>query len=62
MDTDVLLVCDLIVERCAGSEYLITEVKEILFTKIMPSARFNMVMLPTPEWARFEVEWLKRET
>ena len=59
MDTDVSLSYDLIVETCRSSKYSVDEIEAILFNEVMPAVRFNMLMLPAPEWCGFEVEWLK---
>jgi tRNA A37 N6-isopentenylltransferase MiaA len=36
------------------------ELDRILYNEVMPALRFNMLMLPAPEWQGFEIEWLKR--
>jgi hypothetical protein len=60
MDTDVTLAYDHIVQVCAGSKYSTDEIEDILYNEVMPSIRFNMMILPAPEWAGFNVEWLKK--
>ena len=60
MDTDVSLSYDYIVDTCNSSKYSVDEIESILFNEVMPAVRFNMLMLPAPEWCGFEVEWLKK--
>lgn len=60
MDTDVSLSYDHIVETCNSSKYSVDEIESILFNEVMPVVRFNMLMLPAPEWCGFAVEWLKK--
>jgi len=60
MDTDVSLSYDHMVKVCASSKYSMTELDEILYNEVMPAVRFNMLMLPAPEWRGFELEWLKK--
>ncbi|MEM8816556.1 MAG: hypothetical protein AAGE85_12070 [Pseudomonadota bacterium] len=59
MDTDVTLSYEHIVRTCKSSKYSIDEVEDILFNEVMPAVRFNLLMLPAPEWCGFDVEWLK---
>ena len=59
MDTDVTLDYDHIVRTCRASKYTADEIEAILFNEVMPAVRFNLLMLPAPEWCGFEVEWLK---
>jgi hypothetical protein len=54
MDTDVTLSYDFIVQRCADSKYSIDELENILFNEVLPALRFNMFILPAPEWAGFQ--------
>jgi hypothetical protein len=58
MDTDVTLSYDFIAQRCAGSKYNIDELESILFNEVLPALRFNMFILPAPEWAGFQSDWL----
>ncbi len=60
MDTDVTTSYDRIVAVCLKSKYSVGEIEEILFNEVLPAVRFNMWMLPAPEWCGFETEWLKR--
>ncbi len=60
MDTDVTLCYDHIVETCKSSKYTVDDIEEILFNEVMPAVRFNLLMLPAPEWCGFDVEWLKK--
>lgn len=61
MDTDVSLSYDYIIETCRSSKYSVDEIESILFNEIMPAVRFNLLMLPAPEWCGFEIEWLKKQ-
>lgn len=58
MDTDVTLSYDFIARRCADSKYSIDELENILFNEVLPALRFNMFILPTPEWAGFHTDWV----
>ena len=58
MDTDVTLSYDFIAQRCADSKYSIDELENILFNEVLPALRFNMFILPAPEWAGFQSDWL----
>lgn len=60
MDTDVTLSYDYIVDVCGSSKYSADDIEAILFNEVMPAVRFNMLMLPAPEWCGFETEWLKK--
>lgn len=60
MDTDVSLSYDYIIKICASSKYSLQELDEILYNEVLPAVRFNMLMLPAPEWQGFELEWLKQ--
>jgi hypothetical protein len=60
MDTDVSLSYDYIVKTCVSSKYTVDDIEEILFNEVMPAVRFNLLMLPAPEWCGFDVEWLKK--
>jgi len=61
MDTDVTLSYDHIVEACTSSKYSLEELDSILYNEVMPAVRFNMLMLPAPEWCGFELTWLKQQ-
>lgn len=58
MDTDVRLSYDFIVRICSDSKYSIEELEEILFNEVLPSFRFNMYLIPAPEWAGLETEFV----
>ena len=58
MDTDVSREIDSIAKVCAKSKYSIDELETILFVEVFPACRFNLVMLPAPEWSGFEINWL----
>jgi hypothetical protein len=58
MDTDPGLWLQNMAAVCAGSAYSIDEIEKILFNEVLPACRFNMFMLPAPEWAGFETNWL----
>ena len=60
MDTDVATSYDYIVETCVASKYSLEELERILYNEVMPAVRFNMLLLPAPEWCGFELEWLKK--
>ena len=32
---------------------------DLLFNEVLPAVRFNLLMLPAPEWAGFDKEWLR---
>jgi hypothetical protein len=58
MDTDPALFLEDMAAVCGGSAYDIEEIEEILFNEVLPACRFNMFLLPAPEWAGFETTWL----
>jgi hypothetical protein len=58
MDTDPALCLEEMANACSESAYEIAEIEEILFNEVLPACRFNMFMLPAPEWAGFETSWL----
>jgi hypothetical protein len=58
MDTDPALNLENMAGVCAASPYSIDEIEKILFNEVLPACRFNMFMLPAPEWAGFETTWL----
>ena len=60
MDTDVTLFYDRIVEVCIQSKYSVDELEAILFNEVFPGVRFNLWLLPAPDWCGFETEWLKQ--
>ena len=55
MDTDPSLFLADMARTCAASKYSIEELKEILFREVFPACRFNLFMIPAPEWAGFEI-------
>jgi hypothetical protein len=58
MDTDPALELEPMAEVCAHSAYGVEELEEILFQEVLPACRFNMFLLPAPEWEGFETGWL----
>ena len=58
MDTDPGIFLPTIAERCAESKYTLDELERIFWNEVRPAVKFNMWMLPAPEWAGFEIEWL----
>ena len=60
MDTDVSLSYDHIIDICTSSKYSADDIEAILYNEVLPAVRFNLLMLPAPEWCGFEVDWLKR--
>lgn len=59
MDTDVTLSYDWIVRVCSETKYSVDDIEEILFNEVLPGVRFNLLMMPAPEWRGFKIEWLK---
>jgi len=59
MDTDVSLSYNGIVRICSDSKYTLEELDQILYNEVLPAVRFNMAMLPAPEWCGFDTDWLK---
>ncbi|HST45622.1 MAG TPA: hypothetical protein VLK29_10420 [Luteimonas sp.] len=60
MDTDPEFALADIARTCARSGYSIDELRAIYWNEVRPAVSFNMAMMPAPEWAGFELEWLKR--
>lgn len=58
MDTDPNIMFPRIVEVCARSKYSIDELEAIFWNEVRPAVRFNLWLLPAPEWAGFETTWL----
>lgn len=58
MDTDVTLSYHAISETCATSKYTLDELEKILFNEVLPALKFNMFVMPAPEWAGFNTEWV----
>jgi hypothetical protein len=58
MDTDPALFLESAAEVCARSPYSLVEIEAILFNEVLPACRFNLFMLPAPEWAGFATDWL----
>lgn len=61
MDTDPVVSFPGIVHICAESKYTLEELEAIFWNEIRPAVAFNLLMLPAPEWAGFEIEWLKKQ-
>jgi hypothetical protein len=59
MDTDPYILLPEVARICAESEYSLQELEAIYWNEVRPAVSFNMLMLPAPEWAGFEIEWLK---
>lgn len=59
MDTDPSFLLAGIAHICADSKYTLEELEAIYWNEVRPAVSFNMVMFPAPEWAGFEIEWLK---
>ncbi|GAB2877740.1 hypothetical protein ACCI51_08445 [Microbulbifer echini] len=60
MDTDPDYEINYIAKVCTSSKYTIQDLKSILFQEVLPACRFNLIMQPAPEWAGFEINWLKK--
>ena len=58
MDTDPAAELDYIVQVCADSDYSLADLQAIYWNEVRPAVAFNLWMLPAPEWAGFEIEWL----
>ncbi len=59
MDTDPSILLPGIARICAESKYTLEELEAIFWNEVRPAVSFNLAMLPAPEWAGFEIEWLK---
>ncbi len=59
MDTDPGILLPEVARVCAESKYSLAELEAIFWNEVRPAVSFNMAMLPAPEWAGFELEWLK---
>ncbi len=59
MDTDVTLAYPGIVRVCSESKFSLPELDEILYNEVLPALRFNLFMLPAPEWSGFQADWLR---
>jgi hypothetical protein len=59
MDTDPAILLPEVVRVCADSKYTLEELELIYWNEVRPAVSFNMAMFPAPEWAGFELEWLK---
>ena len=60
MDTDPEFLFADIARTCAASKYSLDELRAIYWNEVRPAVSFNMALIPAPEWAGFELEWLKR--
>ncbi|MEZ5584011.1 MAG: hypothetical protein R3F37_15855 [Candidatus Competibacteraceae bacterium] len=60
MDTDSTVLLPEVGRICAESKYSLDELEAIFWNEVRPAVSFNMAMLPAPEWAGFDVEWLKQ--
>lgn len=60
LDTDPAIMLPSIAQTCATSKYTIAELEAIYWNEVYPAVRFNLWMLPVPEWAGFDMEWLKQ--
>jgi hypothetical protein len=58
MDTDPEILLPRVAEVCARSKYTMAELEAIYWNEVRPAVSFNMWMLPAPEWAGFEINWL----
>lgn len=59
MDTDPSKEVKGAARVCASSKYSLAELEAIFWNEVRPAVSFNMWLLPAPEWAGFEIEWLK---
>lgn len=59
MDTDPSIFLADVARACAESKYSLDELEAIFWNEVRPAVSFNMGALPVPEWAGFEIEWLK---
>jgi len=60
MDTDPGILLPEVARVCAESKYTMPELEAIYWNEVRPAVSFNLLMLPAPEWAGFEIEWLKQ--
>lgn len=60
MDTDPAILLPEVARICAESKYSLEELEAIYWNEVRPAVSFNLLMLPAPEWAGFEIEWLKQ--
>ena len=60
MDTDPSILLPEIARVCAESKYTLEELEAIFWNEVRPAVRFNMARMPAPEWAGFEIEWLRK--
>ncbi len=61
MDTDTAIFAEGIARTCAASKYSLEELEDILFEEVLPACRFNLFMLPAPEWAGYRLEYLTEQ-
>ena len=61
MDTDTAIFAEGIARTCAASKYSLEELEDILFQEVLPACRFNLLMLPAPEWTGFTLEYLTEQ-
>lgn len=59
MDTDPSILLHEAAQFCAESKYTLEELEAIFWNEVRPAVSFNMLMFPAPDWAGFEIEWLK---
>jgi len=60
MDSDIKILLPKIIEICAESKYSIDELEAIYWNEVRPAVWFNLLFLPAPEWAGFDIEWLSK--
>lgn len=60
MDTDPEILLPEVARICAESKYSLEELEAIYWNEVRPAVKFNLFMFPAPEWAGFELEWLKK--
>ncbi|WP_147300560.1 DUF7079 family protein [Lysobacter silvisoli] len=60
MDTDPAYVLAGAARTCAASKYSLDELEAIYWNEVRPAVAFNLSAGPAPEWAGFELEWLKQ--
>ncbi len=61
MDTDPAVFLAGVARTCARSKYSLEELEAIYWNEVRPAVSFNLSMPPAPEWAGFEIEWLKAQ-
>lgn len=59
MDTDPALLLPAIARACAESKYTLDELEAIFWNEVRPAVSFNLGLSPVPEWAGFDIGWLK---